>query len=184
MPTTRAPQSTDESPAIHVVAGRRLAIVDRPIAGRLVPWARVVGAARVGTVVSCLEPQEELELGIADEGQAVRAVGMRFVSIPIEDCGTPDIHAVLGRLLELLGDLAAGESIAIHCAYGIGRSPMVAATLLALDGQQPADAWLAVGQAVGRPVPDNERQYGWVSRACLAIRPLHPGTGIAMMRDG
>jgi hypothetical protein len=43
---------------------------------------------------------------------------------------------------------------------------------------------LAVGRAVGRSVPDNERQYDWVSQACRAIRPLHPGAGLVMMRDG
>ena len=55
-----------------------------------------------------------------------------------------------------------GRSIAIHCRAGIGRSSLVAASVLICLGTRPGEALRLIGNARGVPVPATDDQRDWV----------------------
>ncbi|MEQ9320910.1 MAG: hypothetical protein RIF41_17240, partial [Polyangiaceae bacterium] len=85
-----------------------------------------LGALRaegVGRVV-CLLPDDELEgLGVADLFEALHAGGFTAHHLPVVDGSIPhDEEALFALLGDLELALAAGETIAIHCRAGLGRT--------------------------------------------------------------
>jgi len=118
----------------------------------------------VNTVVSLLEPDETVELDLANEGGIAQNYKIEFVSFPIPDRGVPSSRAKTIELLERLKhQLESGKSIAIHCRQGVGRAGMIAASLLTLLGLDADQAIDAVSAARGVPVPETEPQRQWVA---------------------
>jgi protein-tyrosine phosphatase len=116
-----------------------------------------------GVLVSALTEPEQDEALLRDEALEACTAGMRFVSLPITDFGIPSPDDVLPVLSELAADLRTGVHVAVHCWAGIGRSSLLAATLLVLNGTAPDDAWALIAGARGRAVPETTAQREWVS---------------------
>src|SRR5262249_15997324 len=76
---------------------------------------------------------------------------------------TPSLEAVDRLLAPLLARFREGVGIAIHCRAGIGRSSLLCASLLVKDGWTDGDAFQAIQQARGFPVPDTPEQREWVA---------------------
>jgi protein-tyrosine phosphatase len=142
----------------------RLAIMPRPRAGdwlddELKAWK----LAGIDVVVSLLTPFEEMELGLQSEAQGCRDCGIDFVSYPIPDRQVP---ASISTAVTLIKDidlwLNAGKSVAIHCRAGIGRSAMIAACAMVVQGTPPDSAFDAIKSARGVEVPDTDDQRRWV----------------------
>jgi protein-tyrosine phosphatase len=144
----------------------RLAIVPRPrgedwLADEVLAW-RDEG---FDVVVSLLTTEEMRELGLTDEANLSRSHGLQFYGFQIPDLGVPSSMAVAQEFLErLISELAAGKKIAVHCRQGIGRSGLVAASLLSLSGIDPETAFQRVSAARGMPVPETPEQKSWVTR--------------------
>lgn len=97
----------------------------------------MLGAAGVLSLVEA----QELPGGPTDFAAAVDRAGLRWAHLPIRDFGVPDdAFALAWQQFDLLGRLRAGESWAIHCRAGLGRTGTVAAQLLVEAGQEPAEA--------------------------------------------
>lgn len=144
----------------------RLAIVPRP---RGEDWladeARAWKNEGFDVVVSLLMTEEIRDLGLADEADSIRAQGLQFYHLQIPDLGVPPSMAAAQEFLDKLSrELAAGKKIAVHCRQGIGRSGLVAASLLALSGINPETAFQQVSAARGLPVPETQEQKRWVIR--------------------
>jgi protein-tyrosine phosphatase len=119
----------------------------------------------VDVVVSLLTTGEIEEFGLAEEVNSVRAGGMEFVSLPVSDRGVPESNDQFAEIVARLGDLiAAGKVVGIHCRAGIGRSALLAASLLIASGLSPADAFERIRIARGAPVPDTPGQRAWVEQ--------------------
>lgn len=116
----------------------------------------------VDVLVSALTGPELDELGLADEPRAAVAAGLRFVAVPIPDRSVPDLAGVLPVLRELAARLHEGAQIVTHCRAGIGRSSLLAASLLILNGTDPDTAWGRIERARGLTVPDTAEQREWV----------------------
>ena len=116
----------------------------------------------VDVLVSALTGPELDELGLADEPRAAVAAGLRFVAVPIPDRSVPDLASVLPVLRELAARLHEGAQIVTHCRAGIGRSSLLAAALLILNGTDPDTAWGRIERARGLTVPDTAEQREWV----------------------
>src|SRR3974390_2275666 len=121
--------------ALHWVEGSwpgRLSLAARPRGG---DWLEdeVAGwrSAGLNTVLSLLTPEEELDLGLENEAQAVKGQNMKYVSLPIEDLQVPRSETTLAKTLDEIDvDLSAGKNVVIHCRQGNGRTGLVAACLL------------------------------------------------------
>jgi protein-tyrosine phosphatase len=141
-----------------------LAITTRPRGGDwLADELSALKREGVSVVVSCLTDPEERELGLAHEAQIAGEQGLCFVRTPIEDRGTPaNAHAFAVLVDGLLTDRAAGCRIAVHCRQGLGRAPLVAASILVSSGTPADDAWTLIAARREQPVPDTDEQREWV----------------------
>ena len=150
----------------------RLAILSRPAAERLSEEIAAWRAAGVTMVASLLEPKEQRTLGLRDEPALCRAHGIEFTSLPIPDGGVPaslaDGVALARRLAQVI---AAGGTVGVHCRASIGRSGMIAASVLMALGRSEDQALEAVATGRGLRVPETPEQRSWVS---LAARDLVP----------
>jgi protein-tyrosine phosphatase len=149
---------------LREVEGVRLAIMPRPRSGE---WLadEIAGYKRLGvqTVVSLLESHEARELDLADEGPLCRAANLQFLSFPIADRGVPRNSVEFAKLVESIAQrLRSGDSVAIHCRAGIGRSGLLAACVLGTFGVAPDSAFAMLGRVRGVAVPDTDAQVAWV----------------------
>ncbi len=141
-----------------------LATMARPRTG---DWAEeeFSGFADAGIrlIVSLLEDHESRELELSEEASLCEAAGIDFLAWPLPDRGVPDNP---GRLFEFSQDIytrcSEGESTAIHCRGGIGRSSLVAVAVLLHTGMSVTDALNAISTARGLRVPDTDEQQQWL----------------------
>ncbi|WEJ98189.1 MAG: dual specificity protein phosphatase family protein [Candidatus Sphingomonas phytovorans] len=139
---------------------QRIAIAARPraddwIEDEIDHWHR----AGVRLVVSLLEPDEVTELGLQREPDLCIARGIDFSAFPIPDRCVPDS----GEALTFLRQVSeTRKPVILHCRAGIGRSSLMAASLLALEGMDADRAFALIKSARGVAVPDTEDQRQWV----------------------
>ncbi|MFE4972717.1 protein-tyrosine phosphatase family protein [Kitasatospora sp. NPDC056651] len=115
----------------------------------------------VDILVCALTGPELNELGLADEPRTATAAGLQYVAIPIPDRTVPDRTAILPTLHRLTEQLREGAHVVTHCRAGIGRSSLLAAALLILNGVDPDTAWSHIERARGLAVPDTTEQREW-----------------------
>lgn len=118
----------------------------------------------VDVVASLLCPHEVAALGLIREPELCAAVGMEFLTFPVPDHSVPEsMRDTLAFALRLAGLLGKEKSVLIHCRAGIGRSVVLAACVLALNGTPPDTAFARIGLARGFPdVPEMAEQREWV----------------------
>lgn len=118
----------------------------------------------VDTVVSMLTEREDWELDLTDEAQAAGAAELRLVTLPTPDRETPGVVPTRALAQLLVQDLQAGRGVAIHCRAGIGRSSLLAAALLRIEGVPANEVWSRISHARGLPVPDTDAQRRFVDK--------------------
>lgn len=84
-------------------------------------------------VLTALEPGDLAEDGLAQLAQACETLGLKWFHLPIEDDCAPgdEFHAnwpQANRAAQAMLD--QGESLAIHCMGGSGRTGLIAARLM------------------------------------------------------
>jgi protein-tyrosine phosphatase len=118
----------------------------------------------VDVLVSLLMPDEIAELGLAKEAEICRNRGIIYLSYPLKDLSTPPYSAEIFALLDQLQSyLAAGKHVAAHCRMGLGRSALLAASVLVLSGLTPKQACARLSCARGYTVPETAAQRAWVA---------------------
>ena len=129
------------------------------------------GAEGINVIVSLLEKDEISELGLGKEPKLCQAHNIEFISFPITDRGVPasvkETEQVVRRVSAAIVD---GKAVAIHCRAGIGRSSLIAACVLVLNGYDPDFAFAAIGKVRGVEVPDTGIQRQWVSTFQATVR--------------
>jgi len=126
--------------------------------------------AGIATVLSLLTPEEESDLGLHDEASEVKRSGMRFLSFPIPDMQVPSSETAVGAILEKLdSDLASAKNVVIHCRQGIGRTGLIAASLLVSKGASSGAAVETVSAARGLRVPETPEQRRWVDQYAATL---------------
>lgn len=117
----------------------------------------------VETLVSLLEPEEAVWLGLGDERQTAEEVGLQFLSYPIRDVNVPqDVVTFRAFVAGLAERLRNGERIGMHCRGSVGRAPTTAACTLIHLGWNARDALAAIETARGYPIPDTKEQRQWI----------------------
>jgi len=165
---------------IHWIAdvpSGRLGTLARPMGGasledEVAAWKR----EGVDVIVSLLSPEEVVECGLEREWGLCEDCGIRFLSFPITDRDVPGSTKSAVELIRWLREqLTAGQSIAVHCWMGIGRSSLVAASVLVAGGTDPAAAFEAISDARGLMVPDTFEQRRWVEELARHIHQADDG---------
>jgi len=119
----------------------------------------------VTTLVSLLEPAEEVELDLLRERSLAEAAGLDYVSLPVPDRGLPpDDEAAFAVVESLANAVGDGGRVVVHCRQGIGRAALVACATLIRLGFGADAAMSVVGEARGRDVPETEDQVHWLRR--------------------
>jgi protein-tyrosine phosphatase len=146
--------------------GLQLAIVPRPRGGDwLLDDLRNLKATGIDVLVSLLTQAESDELGLSEEAQGCKEVGLTFLGFPIEDRSVPSSRTDFSRFTELAdSELKLHRAVGIHCRAGIGRSSLLAACLLSRHSYEPNEAFEAISKARRRPVPDTDEQRRWVEQ--------------------
>ena len=158
------------------MVGTKLYWVDGPWTGKLALAARprgddwledeIIAWRRMGAdvVLSLLTPEEEQDLGLANEGRTARDNGIEFLTLPIPDRQVPNSETELTAVLESLNArLSSARNVVVHCRQGVGRSGLVAACLLASKGLATQSAIDRVTAARGVSVPETPEQREWIN---------------------
>ncbi|MEL6188924.1 MAG: dual specificity protein phosphatase family protein [Myxococcota bacterium] len=120
-------------------------------------------AQGVDHVVSMLTSGEVEELDLTEEQKVLAVVSIGFTSCPVEDRSTPESRvSFLSEAEAVHRRRVGGESVLIHCRQGIGRSSLLAAAALQLQGVPLDEAWDQITKARGRQVPDTKEQKDWL----------------------
>jgi protein-tyrosine phosphatase len=142
----------------------RLAIVSCPPGGEQLPASvRSLKERGIETLVSMLRADESRILRLEAEGRLCREAGIDYKWLPVQDHSIPDSMEEFRLVVDHLhSDLRAGKAIGAHCYAGIGRSCMLMACVLCLEGLAPGEAFTRLSNARGMHVPDTWLQIQWV----------------------
>ena len=110
--------------------------------------------AGIGSVV-------DLRSEARDDEAALSQHGLHFYHLPIEDRAAPTQAQLKKATKWVLGEIAAGRKVYVHCQSGIGRSPCLATAILVAMGYSLSDAYNAV-----------RRQRPWASLSSAQRRAL------------
>ena len=109
-----------------------------------------------------LKKKEESDLGLTMEQETIMKAGMGFISHEIADRGLPSEPSFKELVESLYLKLNQGESVAIHCRAGIGRTGVLASCLLIRNGVNPEMAIEQVSAARGVKIPDTREQVRFI----------------------
>jgi protein-tyrosine phosphatase len=126
----------------------------------------------VDLIVSLLTDEEVKELGVDNEAEVCKRIGIKYRRFPIPDHETPPAdQGTMDFLRACLKELRNGKSVIFHCSKGRGRTTLMGASLLVMEGM---GAERAIQHVRGRrliPVPDNKKQTEWVRALADASQP-------------
>lgn len=147
---------------IPVDTAGRLYIMPKPSGEWLEDDLQQLRLSGVDRIVSMLMPSEARDLGLADEREVCRSLGLDYTNVPVPDRGLPTFKAAGSIASSIQIDLHAGRSVAVHCRAGIGRSGLVCCCALINLGILADNALERVSTARGINVPDTEEQREFV----------------------
>jgi Polymorphic toxin system, DSP-PTPase phosphatase len=156
---------------INPGANGRLAIVPRPRGDDwLADDLATIRRNGIDILVSLLTPAEIAELGLAREQELCEQTGMVFRSFPVPDRGVPASHRELQSLADALAtERLHGKNIGAHCRAGIGRSSLLLAAVLCVEGLSPQHAFRLIANGRGLQVPDTREQAEWLTGFASAL---------------
>jgi protein-tyrosine phosphatase len=142
----------------------RMAIVPCPAGGSgLSPTMHSLRAQGIETLVSLLSAEEVSVLRLEAEGAVCRETGIDYRWLPVTDHSIPGSMEEFREVVDQLQrDLHSGKAVGAHCYAGIGRSCLLMACLLCLEGLSAEEAFARLSAARGLPVPDTWLQSQWV----------------------
>ena len=151
----------------------RLGIAARPRGGDwLEDEIKAWRANEVDIAISLLTPDEEEELGLKLENKISESNGLEFHSLPIADRGVPESNEPIILLADkILQRLLAGKNAILHCRQSVGRSGMMAATVLIESGMVPHDAIRLIRNARNVEIPETKQQMEWIE----SLAKIHTG---------
>ena len=114
-------------------------------------------------MVSMLTEEEASELGLHREAEECEAGAIQFLNLPIPDRSVPSNKDDFLRSVDGLAEMVRqGRFVGVHCRASIGRSSLLAVSVLVRLGWNTNEAFDAVESARGCPIPDTPEQREWV----------------------
>jgi len=118
---------------------------------------------QVGLLVSLLEKEEIGELGLRQQALICNNNEIEFINFPIADRDIPRTSDKTDWLITyLLNKLQDGTSVVVHCRMGIGRSSIIAASILVRKGLKAESVIDSISKIRGLKVPDTNKQSEWL----------------------
>lgn len=154
-----------------------LYLMARPSSGeRLQQEFAAIRTMGIDRIVSLLEPQEAMNIGLGDEQKIAEAHSMEFLSYPIPDMALPvSLNSFALFTRQLNRDCTKGVNTLVHCHAGIGRTGLIAAGVLLHSDYSAVDAFSHLSEKRGTQVPDTPEQYEWiVTHASQIVKPIPP----------
>lgn len=119
--------------------------------------------SEVAVLVSLLEKDEIYDLKLSEEEQLCNAEGITYINFPISDRGIPKYGSGVDNLIDLLtARIDNQDSVVIHCRMGIGRSSIIAASVLLKYKLKAKEIIERICSIRGLKVPDTEEQLSWL----------------------
>ena len=140
-----------------------LGIMSRPLGGddlmeEIEYWKKL----GVDTIVSFLTDEENEELALEYQRMDCRREGFDFIKFPIEDRQVPDSYLKTKELVDILfNKITENKKILMHSRGGIGRVPIIAASILSKCGLNVNQGFQNISKIRGLQVPDTEEQIIW-----------------------
>jgi protein-tyrosine phosphatase len=108
------------------------------------------------------------------DGSAV--VGVEFVRFAFENFAVPPFEPDTVLFIRALAEqLRRGRGVVLHCQTGVGRTGLMAASVLVTEEWTSDKAIQAVAKARRRPVPDNDLQSKFVELLATLDFSCPPG---------
>ena len=99
------------------------------------------------------------ELGLDRETEGCGATEITFVNLPVPDRSVPsDTDDFLHAVEQLAQLVREGQFVGVHCRASIGRSSVLAVSVLVRLGWDANEAFDAVESARGCSIPDTPEQ--------------------------
>ncbi len=151
---------------IKAAIPNRMAIIARPRGGDwLCEELTALSNEGIDVLVSMLTEEESNELGLDKESEACDAATITFINLPIADRSVPsDRNAFLREVDRLAKMVSEGRFLGVHCRASIGRSSVLAVSVLVRLGWDANEAFDAVESARCCSIPDTPEQRQWVVR--------------------
>ncbi len=154
---------------IDTASPLQLAIASRPQGGE---WLlEDIGQLKnegIDLLVSLLCFSESRELELEEEKAACAAAGITFVNFPLPDRSVPPSRLGFLTFAQFLHRRAKdGLRVGVHCRACIGRSSVLLATVLRLEGLSAREAFDRISDARGMRVPDTAEQAKWVAKLAI-----------------
>ncbi|WP_299025736.1 hypothetical protein [uncultured Sulfitobacter sp.] len=124
-------------------------------------------ASGIDIVVSMLEPAEAAEIGLATQANACASLGLTYLTHPIRDMHLPDPAPFAAFANNIAERLRGGAHIAVHCYASIGRSGLLACTVLGHFGYSSHTALAHVSKMRDQPVPDTTAQTDFLHQTMV-----------------
>jgi len=149
---------------VEYIGSGSLSVMAKPESGqRIDDEFKGIRDFGIDRIVSLLEKQEAIDLGLGQEDLLAKKYDMEFVSFPIQDMGLPNsVEQYLQFSKRLHEECAGGLHTVVHCHAGIGRSGIIAAGVLLCSGYDPHDAISHISTKRGMKIPDTQKQIDWV----------------------
>jgi protein-tyrosine phosphatase len=113
--------------------------------------------------VSLLEHHEITELGLRNQQALCSKHELEFINFPIVDRSVPEKGGKIDSLIDQLYlKTESGNSVVIHCRMGIGRSSIIAGSILLKAGFKTDQILQKITSARGLKVPDTDLQVQWL----------------------
>ena len=136
-----------------------------PGASQLSAYIQYLKNKNIDILVSLLQYKEVISHSLSNEGVECEELAIEFINFPIKDHSTPQFFIPYNQLIEqLVKRIESGKNIAIHCYAGIGRTGLIAASILIKMGMQVDEALIKLSRVRGLRVPETIQQITWLHR--------------------
>jgi len=141
-------------------------MMPKPPGGPALPaFVEFLASQDINVVVSLLQYDEVNSFSLVNEHAECENKEIEFINFPIKDHDVPQFFMPFNHMIErLLERVESGKNIAVHCYAGIGRTGLVAASLLIKQGMQVDEALIELSRVRGLRVPETLPQISWLHR--------------------
>jgi len=141
-----------------------ISMMPKPLGGsQLKAYIQFLKSKNIDVLISLLQYEEIVSYKLLNEGIESEELSIEFINFHIKDHSTPQFFVPFNHLIEqLVKRIKSGKNIAIHCYAGIGRTGLVAASILIKMGMQVDEALIKLSKTRGLRVPETIQQITWL----------------------